>query len=66
MVQFYVALKMANSCFDNGQQRFQVKYMQWATFHKAMLQPQNEMETWAQLTSADCVFGGVDRGMSYM
>jgi hypothetical protein len=61
-----VALKMSFSLFDTGQQRFKVKYMPWSTFHKAMLQPQNEKNTWDCLASADCIFGGVDKGISYM
>jgi hypothetical protein len=46
--------------------RFHVEYMFWPEFYRAMLQYHEKNETWEKFKSADCVFGGVDMGMSYM
>jgi hypothetical protein len=67
--QVYVAMRMHHWQCDEPNsaiRRFNVEYMFWPEFAHAMVNSSGSNITWKKFKSTDCVFGGVDMGMSYM
>jgi hypothetical protein len=61
--QVYIGMRLHH---EDRDRRFNVKYIFWPEFLHTILRYQDKGDSWQKLASADCLFGGVDMGMSYM
>jgi hypothetical protein len=51
---------------SNRNKCFNVVFMTWKTFFKAMMDPEKHSGVLTNLAQADCVIGGVDRSTAYL